>query len=140
MDEKFRELHEREEQEREQKSRESEEETNRTIRDRNSDLSRLVGRPNETPAEAEERRQKRQEQLEENRKQREAGKRIGRGRDLDNDNNVTVVGKGRLDVNVNAPPGTRVSGGGDGLLKDTKISHQTQMTPAEKSRAADLGD
>jgi hypothetical protein len=140
MDEKFRELHEREEQEREQKSRESEEETNRIIRDRNSDLSRLVGRADETPAEAEERRQRRQEQLEENRKQREAGKRIGRGRDLDSDSNVTVTGKGRLDVNVNAPPGTRVSGGGDGLLKVTKIQHQVQMTPAEKTRAADLGD
>jgi hypothetical protein len=59
---------------------------------------------------------------------------------LDSDSNVTVTGKGRLDVNVNAPPGTRVSGGGDGLLKDTKIQHQVQMTPAEKSRTSELGD
>jgi hypothetical protein len=53
------------------------------------------------------------------------------------ESNVKVTGSGKLDVNVNAPPGTSVRASGDGLLKDTKVQQETQMAPA--SKGADAG-
>lgn len=62
------------------------------------------------------------------------------GRKLDGDSQVTVNGKGQLDVNVKAPPGTKVAAKGDGLLKDTRVEQQTQMTPASNSKELVGGD
>ena len=55
---------------------------------------------------------------------------------------VAVNASGKLDVNVNAPPGTNVKAGGDGLFKNTEVTRQVQMTPAagaagNRSPAAD---
>jgi hypothetical protein len=58
-----------------------------------------------------------------------------RGDALDKSSDVTVTGKGELNVNVNAPPGTRTSASGEGLLKDTRVQQETQMTPASKQGA-----
>jgi hypothetical protein len=55
---------------------------------------------------------------------------ISRGAELDREREMTVTGKGHLQVDVNAPPGTRASVKGEGLLKDTSISRSTQMEPA----------
>jgi hypothetical protein len=64
---------------------------------------------------------------------RRAGIMDGEGRKLDGDSqSVTVNGKGQLDVKVSAPAGTRVKANGDGLLKDTRVQQETQMTPASK--------
>jgi hypothetical protein len=42
-----------------------------------------------------------------------------------------VEGTGKITVDVNAPKGTRVSAEGGGLFKQTEISRQTQMQPAQ---------
>jgi len=54
------------------------------------------------------------------------------GTRLDGNRDMTVTGKGQLEVTVNGPPGTRASGSGEGLLKDTTITRETQMVPANK--------
>jgi GH24 family phage-related lysozyme (muramidase) len=60
------------------------------------------------------------------------------GKPLDRDSReVTVTGKGQLNVNVNGPPGTRASASGEGLLKNTKVQQETQMTPASKGYTGD---
>ena len=61
---------------------------------------------------------------------REAASKMDAARD------VTVTGKGTLDVSVSGPAGTRASASGEGLLKDTRVQQETQMTPA--SKGADL--
>lgn len=57
-------------------------------------------------------------------------KAITRGAELDKEREMTVRGEGKLQVDVNGPPGTKVSGSGEGLLKDTSISRGVQMEPA----------
>jgi hypothetical protein len=55
------------------------------------------------------------------------------GHKLDSETqNFTVTGKGQLNVNVSGPAGTRASASGEGLLKDTRVQQETQMTPASK--------
>jgi lysozyme len=44
-----------------------------------------------------------------------------------------VTGTGKLDVNVNAPKGTRVGAEGAGLFKEVHVTRQTQMEPARSS-------
>jgi hypothetical protein len=46
---------------------------------------------------------------------------------------VDVSGKAQLDVNVKAPPGTKVKGNGTGTLKDINIKSTAQMMPADAS-------
>ncbi|PWT74307.1 MAG: hypothetical protein C5B60_06855 [Chloroflexi bacterium] len=53
--------------------------------------------------------------------------------------NVNVNGTGKISVDVNAPPGTRVAAEGEGLFKSTEISRQTQMMPAESGPLASTG-
>ena len=44
---------------------------------------------------------------------------------------MTVTGQGKLKVEINGPPGTRVTASnGEGLLKDTQIERRVQMAPA----------
>jgi len=47
-----------------------------------------------------------------------------------NDNNK-IHSTGKLDVNVNAPPGTGVKYHGQNLLKNTSMQRQTQMMPTQ---------
>ena len=53
------------------------------------------------------------------------------GQELDSERDVTVTGQGKLKVEINGPPGTRVTASnGEGLLKDTQIERRVQMAPA----------
>ena len=47
-----------------------------------------------------------------------------------NDNNK-IQSSGSLDVNVNAPPGTKVDYNGNNLLRATSMQRQTQMLPTD---------
>ena len=59
------------------------------------------------------------------------------GKKLDTGKDMTVTGKGQLDVKVSAPPGTKVSASGDGLLKDTRVQQEVQMSHASKGADAE---
>jgi uncharacterized protein (TIGR02594 family) len=55
------------------------------------------------------------------------------GRRMDSDRDITVNGRGKLEVEINGPPGVRAKASGDGLLQDTTIQQEVQMAPASKS-------
>ena len=45
----------------------------------------------------------------------------------DIDKSMSSSAKGKLEVDVNAPPGTKVNASGAGLFKDTELRRSTQM-------------
>ena len=55
--------------------------------------------------------------------------------DIDRQMTHRVQGTGQIDVNVNAPKGTHVTGQGGGLFNKVQINRNTQMEPAATSLA-----
>jgi len=52
--------------------------------------------------------------------------------------NARVEGTGKIQVDVNAPPGTRVDAQGGGLFKEVEMNRQMQMAPAASGPPTDI--
>jgi hypothetical protein len=50
---------------------------------------------------------------------------------VDRQNGASINSTGKLSVDVNAPPGTKVDYNGDNLLRATSMQRQTQMMPTD---------
>ena len=69
-----------------------------------------------------------------------AGRRMLGLRAIDRQNSTTVNSTGKLQVDVNAPPGTKTNYAGTNLLKHSQMRRQTQMMPTVIGPSIDAGE
>lgn len=113
-----------------------EREQQRTEREQHAAEQRDVGRRlrGEEPTEGAKRRERERVNPDDPAKPGRGGDAVSgfsRGSALDKGQDVKVTADGSLKVDVNAPPGTKVSAEGNGLFKKKTITRSTQMEPAE---------